>query len=175
MMRIEMSMEFWILSDKRLDSITQWQAAIDSEGYPLRLSIEKSFGALNGFLPSSLRDDLTGFECYHESAAKFVQDKPHFHFDRNWKYVLAIRWLGSKRSESVAAWIAGSAYAQATDGVMVDDQEEKIRNAAEARDVARRMYEAPEFDIKPVIDELMPKLERELPKAEEMLRQLKRS
>jgi hypothetical protein len=170
-----MSMELWILSDKRLDSITQWQAAIDSEGYPLRLSIEKSLATLNGFLPSSLLDDLTGFECYHDSAAKFMQDKPHFRFDRNWKYVLAIRWLGSKRSESVAAWMAGSAYAQATDGIIVDDQEEKIRNAAEARDVVRRIYEAPELDIKSVVDELMPKLESELSKAEEILRQLKRS
>jgi|HubBroStandDraft_4_1064222.scaffolds.fasta_scaffold335312_2 hypothetical protein len=170
-----MSMELWILSDKRLDSITQWQAVIDSEGYPLRLSQEKSFATLNGFLPSSLPDDLTGFECYHESAAEFVQDKPHFRFDRNWKYVLALRWLGSKWSESVAAWMAGTAYAQATDGIIVDDQEEKIRSAAEARDVVRRIYEAPELDIKSVVDELMPKLESELSKAEEILRQLKQS
>lgn len=170
-----MSMELWILSDKKLDSIAQWQAAIDIEHYPLRLSAEVPFETLNGFLPSSLQDDLTGFECYHENAAEFVRSNPRVHFDHDWKYVLAFRWLGSKRNELLAAWLAAAAYASATDGVIIDDQEEKIRNAAEARDVARGIYHAPEFDIKPMIDELIPKLGRELPKAEELLRQWKRS
>lgn len=170
-----MSMELWILSNTQLESIIQWQAAIDAEDYPLRLSVEASFEALKGFLPSYLRDELTGFECYHEDAAEFFREHPDVHFDHPWKFVLAIRWLGSKRSELLAAWIAGSAYAKATAGVIVDDQEEKIRNAAESYEMARRIYAAPEFDIKPVIDELMPKLERELPRAAEILRQLKRS
>ncbi len=170
-----MSMELWILSDKKLDSITQWQAAIDSEGFPLRLSAEKPFELLNGFLPSYLRDASTGFECYHENALEFVRGNPDIHLNHDWKYMLAIRWLGGKRNELLAAWIAGAAYAQATDGVIIDDQEEKIWNTAEARDAARRMYGAPEFQVKPVVDNLMPSLERELSKAEEILRQLKRS
>lgn len=170
-----MSMELWILSDKKLDSITQWQAAIDAEGYPLRLSAETPFEVLNGFLPSLLQGDLTGFECYHESTAEFVRGNPDIHLNHDWKCVLAIRWLGSKRNELLAAWIAAAAYAQATDGVIIDDQEEKIWNAAEAGDAARRMYGAPEFHVKSVVDKLMPSLERELSKAEEILRQLKRS
>jgi hypothetical protein len=170
-----MSMELWIFSNKQLDTINQWQVAIDRDGYPLRLSTEKPLEALNGFLPSSLRDELTGFECFHENAAEFLRGKPDLHFDYSWKYVLAIRWLGSKRNELLAAWIAAVAYACATDGVIVDDQEEAIRNAAEARDVVRRLYKTPEFDIKPVIDKLIPRLRSELPKAEEILRRLKRS
>jgi hypothetical protein len=118
---------------------------------------------------------LTGFECYHQNVAEFLHDNPDIHFTRPWKYMIAIRWLGSKRSELLAAWIAASAYAEATDGVVVDDQEEKVRNAVEARDVARGIDEAPGFSLMPVIDDLIPKLEHELPKAEEILRRLKRS
>jgi hypothetical protein len=151
-------MELWILSDKQLGSITQWQAAIDRNGYPLRLSVEKPLEALDGFLPSSLRGELTGFECHLENAAAFQQHNPDFHFDRSWKYVLAIRWLGSKRSELAAAWMAGSAYAQATDGIVIDDQEGKVRDAVEAGDLARRIFDAPEVDIKPIVDDVMRKL-----------------
>jgi hypothetical protein len=169
-----MAMELWVLSDRQLNSIAEWQSAIDAEGFPLRLSDERPLGKLNGFLPAHLRGEPTGFECSHWPAGEFMRGMPKIDFGHEWRYVLAFRWPGDF-NQLRTAWIAGSAYAQATDGVIVDDQEERIRDAAEARDVARRMYEAPEFDIKPVIDELMPKLERELPKAEEMLRQLKRS
>ncbi len=33
-----MSMELYVLSDRSLTSIAEWQLAIDSSGFPLRLS-----------------------------------------------------------------------------------------------------------------------------------------
>ena len=36
-----MAMELFVLSDERLNSVAEWQAAIDAEGYPLRLDANK--------------------------------------------------------------------------------------------------------------------------------------
>ena len=49
-----MAMEFFVLSDRRLASIAEWQQAITAEGFQLLLSTETPFEALNGFLPAQL-------------------------------------------------------------------------------------------------------------------------
>jgi hypothetical protein len=153
-----MSMELWILSDKKLHSIAAWQLAIDTEGYSLELPTETSFEDLNGFLPCYLRKQLTGFECYHDDAVQFMRAHPEIDFGHSWQHVLGLRWVGSKKNELRASWIAGTAYAQATDGVVFDDQEGKIRSSAEAREVARMEYEAPEIDVRSVVDKILPNL-----------------
>jgi hypothetical protein len=132
-----MSMELWVFSDRQLNSIVEWQAAVDGENYPLKLSDEKSFETLNGFLPSHLRGELTGFECYHDDAGKLMQNNAGLNFGHEWKYALAFRWLGSKQDESLAAWMAGTAYARATNGVIFNDQDSKSRTASESREVVR--------------------------------------
>ena len=132
-----MSMELWIFSDKKLNSISEWQAAIDAEKYPLRLSDETPFEKLDGFLPSRLRGELTGFECYHDDAGELMRNNASLNFGHEWKYVLAFRWLGSKEDETLAAWMAGTAYARATDGVIFNDQDFKSRTASESQEVVR--------------------------------------
>lgn len=141
-----MSMELWIFSDRQLGSVAQWQAAVDAESYPLRLSTEAQFEQLSGFFPMQLRGELTGFECYHDDAAELMSAMSDVNFGREWKHALGFRWLGSKISELRAAWMAATAYAQATDGVILDDQEMRLRNATEARDVIRDVeQEMPEI------------------------------
>jgi hypothetical protein len=49
------------------------------------------------------------------------------------KFVLSFRWLGSKENELLAAWMAGTAYAQATGGVILDCEEGRIFTPAEGR------------------------------------------
>jgi hypothetical protein len=68
--------------------------------------------------------------------------------------VLAFRWRGDF-NELRAAWIAGSAYARATDGMVFDDQEGKVRSAAEASEVARVEYEAPDPDVGSAVDKVL--------------------
>jgi hypothetical protein len=133
-----MSMELWIFSDRQLNSVAEWQEAIDREGYPLVLSSEAVVSELNGFFPMHLRGDLTGFECYHDDAAEFMQANPTVDFDRHWKYALGFRW-GGNFNELRAAWMAATAYARATDGVIVDDQELMIHTPAMAREVVREV------------------------------------
>jgi len=73
------------------------------------------------------------------------------------KYVLAFRWRVNF-NELRAAWIAGSTYARATGGIVFDDQEGKIRSAAEAVATARREYEARDPIMGSSVDRVLQKL-----------------
>lgn len=152
-----MAMELCVLSDRQLGSIAEWQVAINAEGFPLTLSDEQSLDEINGFLPAQFRGQPTGFECSHWSAAEFMRDMSKVDFGHAWKHVLALRWRADF-DELRAAWIAGSAYARATDGIVFDDQEGKLRNAAEAIEVARREYEAPDPDVRSSVDRVLRRL-----------------
>lgn len=90
-----MAMELFVLSDQQLDAVTEWQAAIHVEGYPLRLDGNRPIEALKGFLPARLRDTKTGFECDTWPAEELMRERPDVDFGRAWKYVLAFRWGGN--------------------------------------------------------------------------------
>jgi len=150
-------MELWVLSDKQLGSIAEWQIAINAEKFSLLLSDEKPLDKISGFIPAILRGQPTGFECNRWSAADFMRDMSTVDFGHPWKYVLAFRWRASF-NELRAAWIAGSAYARATGGIVLDDQEGKIRTAAEAIEAARREYETPDPVVGSSVDRVLKKL-----------------
>lgn len=132
-------MELIVLSDRQVSSIAEWQSAIDREGYPLRLAPDMQFEYLSGFLPSHLRGELTGFECFHEESARLVRDNPNIKFDHDWKYALAFVWLGSKWNELLAAWMAGTAYIHATDGMIYDSEQGKFVTPEEARQIVHEL------------------------------------
>jgi hypothetical protein len=130
-----MAMELWVLSDKKLRSIRDWQAAIGAEGYTLTLKKDVQFENLNGFLPCQLKGQLTGFECYHDDPTELMRNNPGTDFGHDWKYELGFRWLGSKQNETLAAWMAGTAYARATGGVVANDQDSLLRAAGQSAEV----------------------------------------
>jgi hypothetical protein len=136
---LDMSMEMFVLSDRELSSIAEWQAAIDAKGFPLKMD-DTNLKAHSGFLPARLNGKLTGFECDHFPAAEFMSETPEVDFGHDWMFVLAFRWIGNFK-EMTAAWMAAAAYAAATEGVVLDDQEPKIRTAAEATEEARYLEE----------------------------------
>lgn len=115
------------------------------------------FEKIDGFLPARLRGEQTGFECSHWSAEAFMRNMPDVDFGHDWKYVLAFRW-GGNFNELRAAWIAGAAYARATDGMVFDDQEAKLRNAAEAVEAAQAEYQAPDPDVRSAVDKILRQL-----------------
>ena len=154
-----MSMALWVFSDKKLKSFGEWQSAIDAEDYPLKLDDKTPFNSIQGFLPAQLHGQLTGFECYHDDPRKLIRDNSDVNFGHNWKYVLGFRWTGSKVSEQRAAWMAGVAYARATEGIIFDDQEGKFRSAVEAREVVRDVErDVPEIDKKALTDKILREL-----------------
>lgn len=147
-----MSMEIWVLSDRQLKSTAEWQAAIGAEGYTLRLASDATFETLRGFFPMQLRGERSGCECHHASAAELMAEYADIDFDHAWKYALGFRW-GGDLNAMMAAWMAATAYAQATDGVVFDDQEAKLRSVVEAREVV----EDAERDL-PAIEQLVQQL-----------------
>ena len=148
-----MSMEIWVLSDRQLRSIAEWQAAIDVEGYPLQLSADATFGELRGFLPMRLRGEQAGCECYHDPADELITTYSNVDFGHGWEYALGFRW-GASLVGMQSAWMAATAYAAATNGIVVDDQELRIRTPAESRS-----------EVQAIV--------RDMPKMEEWLRDLK--
>jgi hypothetical protein len=149
-----MSMELFVLSDQQLPSVTAWQVAIDGEGYPLRLDGNKPIEALRGFLPAWLRDVKTGFECNPWKADEFMRERPDVNFGHAWKHVLAFRW-GGNLSQVPAVWMAATAYANATDGLVFDEEAGMMRSASDARRVVEE-------------------IEREMPEMEALLRNLQK-
>ena len=134
-------MEIYIFSDIQLPSIATWQHAIDVDGIPLRLSTALSFAELSGVLPVQLRDKQSAFECDHWNAAELMTELSDVDFGHRWKYVLAFRWTGNPY-EGIAAYMAASAYAKATGGVVFDCEEGKIISPDRAGEIAGELEQS---------------------------------
>jgi hypothetical protein len=127
-------MELYVFSNRRVTSIHMWQHAIDTERLPLRLSARIPFAALQGALPVEYRGRSTAFECDHWNASTLIAESPDMDFGRQWKYALAFRW-GSDVYAGISAYLAGSAYAKATGGVLLDCEGGKIISAQRAAEI----------------------------------------
>lgn len=126
-----MSMEICVLSDTKLNSISEWQRAIDLEGFLLRLSQDIAFSELNGFLPSTLRDQDTGFEFFHVDPRELIETYDNVQFGREWTYAIELLW-GGDFTEMQAACMAATAYARATSGIVFDPQASQLLTASQA-------------------------------------------
>lgn len=131
-----MSMEICVLSDSQLNSISEWQQAIDGEGFALRLSQHESFSEIKGFLPSTLRTEPTGFECFHVSPQELIETYDDIQFGHEWKYAIELLW-GGDPIQMQAVCMAATAYARATSGVVFDPQAGQLLNAAQAFQVVQ--------------------------------------
>jgi hypothetical protein len=117
-----MSIEVEVFSDRRLASTTEWQKAIDAEGFPLRLDPECVLAETSGFFPAHFGDKLTGFECYHGDAAELIDGYSDIDFGRRWTQALGLRIIGD-HDELRAVYMAATAYVRATGGVVFEPQE----------------------------------------------------
>lgn len=131
-----MAMEMHVLADRQLASIAEWQRAIDREGYPLSLAEDVELAKVKGLIPAALNGRDTGFECYRDNAKETLEWLGLDHFDHGWQYALGFRWRGDM-SELLAAWMAATAYAAATQGILFDHQEAKAFTPEQARETVR--------------------------------------
>lgn len=159
-----MAMELWVLSDKQLSSVAEWQKAIDAEGLPLRLSDAD----LRGNLSARLRDEETNIEYGIHDFRELKDANRRVSFDGSWKYAISFTW-SSDLAEEIAAWMAATAYARATDGAIFDEQhgevftpEESLKNARDAEQ-RRPMMEA-------MLETYIERLSAKSPEAEAALR-----
>ena len=149
-----MSMELHVLSDRTLDSVAEWQRAIDREGFQLRLSNDVHFPTARGMLPVTLEGKQTGFECYHDDAMETIRFLGASHFTHFWKFALGLRW-GADFSALEAAWMAGTAYAASANGIIFDHEEEKVFTSQQGREVVAKLV-----SDRPRIKAFMEELER---------------
>lgn len=136
-----MSMEMFVLSDRRLSSMAVWQKAVDQSGVSLRLSMETPFAKLQGALPVVLEQRQTAFECDHWNAGELIADTPGVDFGRAWACALAFRWGGDVYA-GASAYAAAAAYAVATGGVVLDCQEGKLISAERATEISRELAQS---------------------------------
>jgi hypothetical protein len=131
-----MSLEFSVLSDRRLSSTAEWQQAIDAEGFPLQLDPACALAQANGFFPAHFGDKLTGFECSHDDVGDVIDGYPDIDFGRRWAYALGLRIVGDY-DELRAAFMAATAYARATGGVVWDGESGEVMSPDRAAEVVR--------------------------------------
>ena len=141
-----MSTEIFVLSKIRLNSISEWQRALDEEKFAIELSRETPFESLNGFLPAMRGGTATGFECDHADVSELCDVYPGIDRSGSWIHVLCFRW-GSHLDECFAAWMSATAYAQTTRGIIFDPQDDKILTPSEARALVNQMQrDLPAFE-----------------------------
>jgi hypothetical protein len=137
-----MSMEIYVLSDRQLNSLAEWQKAIDAGGFALALSSGRPFPALGGFLPVKVMGAQSGFECDHWKAGDVQKTYSDIGFSHQWQYCLAFRW-GADLKACLAAYMAAAAYTFATNGALLDCEQGALLSAREAvqtaRDVERQL------------------------------------
>ncbi|MGV3635683.1 MAG: hypothetical protein ACO1NY_15150 [Pseudorhodoplanes sp.] len=133
-----MAMELYVLSDRRLTSVAEWQRAIDAEAFALRLQTDIQLESLRGFLPAEFAGKTTGFECYHDDPDEFFGLATGIDFGHRRNCVLGLRWIGDL-TEFQAAWMAGVAYARATSGTIYDPEEGELYEPSEGLQVVREI------------------------------------
>ncbi len=154
-----MSMELYVLSDRRLKSIADWQAAISAEGFPVSLTTGVPLEELNGIFPVQLGGQLTDFECVHWRGPEVMAEMADVDFGHPWVHVLALRW-GADLYAGPAAYMAAAAYAKAAGGVLFDCEEGKIITPKQAARIGRELEQAiPEAQA--FLRRLMEKLEND--------------
>ena len=135
-----MSMSLHIFSDRPVQSMTEWQAAINADGFVAELHKPAKFDELNGFLPVRLDGAGTGFEVYHADSAELIRDLADdgWEVGKPWTLALSFYWGGDYR-ELIAAYAAAASYARATEGVVFDCEEAKVYQPMEVLEMARKM------------------------------------
>jgi hypothetical protein len=102
------------------------------------LAGDVTFLTARGLVPARLNDEQTGFECYHDDAKETMEFLGSDNFNRPWSHALGFRW-GGNFTELQAVWMAATAYAAATGGIVFDHEEGKALTPQQARDMVARI------------------------------------
>lgn len=142
-----MSMEVYVFSNRRMDAVARWQAALDAEGYDIQLDASRDFADLSGFLPVTIDGKRSGFECDHFDAGQMIDElkEQGFPVERPWQYLLAFRF-GGHRLECISALVAAAIYMRATEGILFDCEEGTYYGPESALDYAQRASDPVAWD-----------------------------
>jgi hypothetical protein len=133
-----MSLEVYALSNQRLPSSSEWQLAIEAEGFPLRLVPSLPILDFSGTIPCQLRTTNTGFEYANLSPADFEDETSARPVAESYSNIVVLRW-GADLPAGAAAYMAAAAYARATGGIVFDGEEGELLSVDRAAEIAREM------------------------------------
>jgi len=128
-----MSMELHVfLSNRRLPDVHQWQAAIDSHSFDVKLDRDAKVGTDTGFLPAMLKGRASGFEFDVTPAMDVVEAYPDI-AERlvGLDAVGNFRW-GGDLDEMACALAAAAALTSLSGGVWFDPESGECLDAAGA-------------------------------------------
>lgn len=162
-----MSMQICVLADSKLGSIAEWQEAIDTDKFPLRLSSPEP----NRNLGARLNEEETSIEYGIYDFSELKNTYPHVSFGRDWKFVVAFTW-SSDLAQGIASWMAATAYAGATGGIVFDEQEGKLLTPDKSLQIARDMEQS-RPEVEGAIQSYVQGLPAKSPEAETALRNFK--
>lgn len=154
-----MALEMYVVSPRKLSSISEWQNAADELQFPIKFSSEVQFENVKGFLPVIWKGRNTGFECNHWAVEDVTEAVGDLKLESKFKYALAFRWIGDF-SELVSALQAAAAYAVATEGAVFDCEGGELNSANRAVEIARETEVAlPQLEaaMSKGLDEFRPK------------------
>jgi hypothetical protein len=163
-----MPMQISVLADSRLNSIPEWQEAIDDEGFSLQLSDADP----NRNLAARLPDEETSIEYGTYDFRELKEAYSRVSIGHDWRYAITFTW-SSDFAEEIAAWMAATAYARATNGVIFYQQEGKIFTPEESRRIARHIEQRRPM-LEAMFQNYIERLLAESPEAEEKLREFMR-
>lgn len=110
-----------ILRKEQVPSRSQWQKAIDEFRLPFELDPDLVPFDDSGFCPCKLKNKLSGFEIYYDSANEFLgQNETLRNAARDRDYSVTFVW-GGDEAECASALIAGAALVKSFGAIIVDD------------------------------------------------------
>jgi hypothetical protein len=157
-----MSMEMYVLSERSLTSIQDWQRSIDTMGCAVQLATTVPFAKLHGALPVWLGQTISHFECSHWDLGDIFRTYSKVDFDQRWKYALAFRW-GGDFDVAFSAYVAAAAYAKAVGGIIFDCQEGALISSQRAIEIANDIKQSKpvlEVAIRTVARDVVQKMKR---------------
>lgn len=128
---------------ERMPSPLQWQAAIAERDFPLKINTDLDIVTLKGVLPCEYQGKPGGFECYYSVLSS--DDLRYLEIPESSPCKIMFS-AHSPREEFLSAVIAAAVLAEMTGGLLMDPQEGKTHEGAEAIAWAReleRTYENP--------------------------------
>jgi hypothetical protein len=166
-------MEICVLSDVTLASIAEWQASIENEDFPLRLPEGEPLAvAAGGNLLIQLRDKQTMIEYSVVDFNELKLTYKNVNFGHDWKYVIGFTWA-SDFDEELGAWMAATAYARATGGIVFDEHEGNLLTPEESVRMTREI-EQRQSGLKALLQNHLQGLSAKSPEAAEALREFLR-
>jgi hypothetical protein len=118
-----------LTTQTKLPTTEGWQKALDINEFKVKLDATCEVVSHEGFWPATYQGRTAGFELYRSSPDEFLGDYPN----ATGAFDVAVSFVThSNMDEGCSAWLAASALAHLTGGVLLDESAGEDVPAADA-------------------------------------------